>query len=71
MKDVYFVCWDYKEQPSFDKVNAALAKIDGPAHITEVDTNSDMCGIAIHARGRTFSKKELHDAFWDDEDKLT
>jgi len=64
MNEIFFLTWDWKEQPDMEKLDAILEKIAGAAKISEIDTESDLYAIAIYSRTNPITPKALKKAFW-------
>ena len=68
---IIMLTWDVSEQIDIKGLQKALVKINEPATVTEVDTQSDLYAIMVHSANMTLPthyEKTLH-IYWDLEEK--
>lgn len=60
------ITWDWKEQPCWGSVKAALKKVPD-ANIHEIETNEDAYGIVVGAFDQKEAQKYYDEHKWDDD----
>lgn len=61
----YIVMWDWKDQPDWDEIDAALEKLVAPA-IVPVDTGGDWFAVVVLERESKAQAQKLYD-LWEEE----